>query len=102
MQSVMVPPALEPRTVPRPLVSLPRCAFVAALALVLGLAGCGRKGTLDPPPASTPEPAAQAAAPGPNGQAATPGPNGQAAAPNTPNTPPGTPNRKLPIDWLLN
>jgi predicted small lipoprotein YifL len=78
--------------VQRLLVSLPRCAFVAALALALGLAGCGRKGALDPPPASAVEPAAQ---PG-----AAPGPNGQAAA--APNAQPGTPNRKLPIDWLLN
>ena len=40
-------------------------AAVGALVAALGLAGCGRKGGLDPPPGSTAlEPAPVAAAPG--------------------------------------
>jgi predicted small lipoprotein YifL len=73
--------------------SLPaRCAVVAALALALGLAGCGRKGSLDPPPASVADPAAAGApAPGPDGQVAASGPPGTQPAPK----------KRLPIDWLL-
>ena len=79
---------------PRQSMSLPaRCAVVAALALALGVAGCGRKGALDPPPASTPQPA--------SGAAVQPGaPDGQAAA-GAPNAPAPAPSKKLPIDWLL-
>jgi predicted small lipoprotein YifL len=97
----MVPPSSGARTVPRPFVSLvSRCAVVAALVLALGLAACGRKGSLDPPPGAaaaelpavpgTPPTAAAEAdtRPAPAGTA------GQAAAPVGP-------KRRLPIDWLL-
>jgi len=73
----------------------PRCALVAALALTLALAGCGRKGALDPPPGGLTEPSvvAQPTAVGPDGQ-----PVAVAPAP-----PPEDPRKKrLPlIDWLL-
>jgi predicted small lipoprotein YifL len=38
--------------VPEPHRLLPRLAIFAALVAALALAGCGRKGPLDPPPAS--------------------------------------------------
>ena len=79
---------------PRPLVSLSvRCALAAALAL--GLAGCGRKGALDPPPGGLAEPTVF-------GTQQAPPPDGQVAA--GPNAPPATqPAKKTtPLDWLLN
>ena len=74
-----------------------RCAVVAALALALALAGCGRKGALDAPPGGLTESSvvAQPTAVGPDGQpvAAAPAP---ASAPEDPR------KRRLPlIDWLL-
>jgi predicted small lipoprotein YifL len=89
--------------VPRPLVSLPARYAVAAalaLALALGLAGCGRKGALDPPPGGLADPSVTSSAP----PAAAPAPDGQVAASAAPANPPGTPpapKRRLPIDWLL-
>jgi hypothetical protein len=86
--------------VPRPLVSRPvRYAVAATLVLALGLAGCGRKSALDPPPGGLADPsvtgaAPPAAPPGPDGQVAAVGPNGQPAAQ------PAT-KKRLPIDWLL-
>ena len=69
-----------------------RCALVAAVALALG--GCGRKGSLDPPPGGLAEPTVIGAQPTP-----APGPDGQvAAAPPAPQ-----PAKKTtPLDWLLN
>ena len=76
-----------------------RIAVIGALVAALGLAGCGRKGGLDPPPdASIPEPSA-GAQPGPGpGPVAGPavGPDGKALAPAQ------GPRRSTPIDWLLN
>ena len=69
---------------------LVRIAVIGALVAALGLAGCGRKGGLDPPPGAT------AAA----DQSAPPG----AAPPASPDAlPPSTqplPRRTL-IDWLI-
>lgn len=86
---------------PRPFVSLvPRCAVVAALALALGLAACGRKSSLDPPPgaAAAELPAVPGTPPTAAAEADTrpapAGTPGQAAAPVGP-------KRRLPIDWLL-
>jgi predicted small lipoprotein YifL len=67
-----------------------RIAVIGALVAALGLAGCGRKGGLDPPPGAT------AAA----DQAAPPG----AAPPASPDAlpPPTQPlPRRTPIDWLI-
>ena len=69
---------------------LVRIAVIGALVVALGLAGCGRKGGLDPPPGAT------AAA----NQAAPPG----AAPPTSPDAlpPPVQPlPRRTPIDWLI-
>jgi hypothetical protein len=83
------------RIVPRLLVNLSiRCALVAAVALALGLGGCGRKGALDPPPGGLANPTVIGAQPAP-----TPGPDGQVAA--TPTAPQPT-KKTTPLDWLLN
>ena len=86
---------------PRPLVSLcTRCALAAALALALGLGGCGRKGALDPPPGGLADPTVIGAQPAP-----PPGPDGQVAAAAGPNAPPAAqpPARKqFLLDWLIN
>jgi predicted small lipoprotein YifL len=81
--------------VPRPLANLSlRCALAAALALGLGLAGCGRKGSLDAPPGGLADPTVIGVQPAP-----APGPDGQVAA-----VPPAPqPAKKTtPLDWLLN
>jgi predicted small lipoprotein YifL len=72
---------------------LVRIAVIGALAAALGLAGCGRKGGLDPPPGASvvDQGAPGAPPPGPAGI----GPDGRPLAP-----PP--PKRTTPIDWLLN
>jgi predicted small lipoprotein YifL len=80
--------------------TLTRIAVIGALVASLGLAGCGRKGGLDPPPgasASIAEPTVAGAQPGPlpGGQEIV-GPDGRAAAPAQ------GPQRSTPIDWLLN
>ena len=69
---------------------LVRIAVIGALVAALGLAGCGRKGGLDPPPGAT------AAA----DQSVPPG----AAPPASPDAlpPPTQPlPRRTPIDWLI-
>ena len=60
--------------------------LLGALVAALGLAACGRKGPLDPPPAS--------AVPA---DGVRPSNIGSEQAPE-----PGPPKRHLPIDWLLN
>lgn len=85
---------------PRRLMSIAvRCALGAVLALALGLAGCGRKGALDPPPGGLAEPTVIGAQPAP-----APGPDGQvAAAGGAPAAPAPQPAKKTtPLDWLLN
>jgi predicted small lipoprotein YifL len=70
---------------------LVRIAVIGALVAALGLAGCGRKGGLDPPPGATA--AADQAAPPPG-----------VAPPASPDAlpPPVQPlPRRTPIDWLI-
>jgi predicted small lipoprotein YifL len=70
---------------------LARIAVIGVLAATLGLAGCGRKGALDPPPGAA---AAEAKDVPPD---ATP-----ERSPNyDPNVPPAGPKRRLPIDILI-
>ena len=72
---------------------LARIATIGALVAALGLAGCGRKAGLDPPPAaaaSTQDPIAPADAPpviGPDGK---------------PMAPPANEKKQFFLDWLLN
>ena len=70
---------------------LVRIAVIGALVAALGLAGCGRKGGLDPPPGATAAAADPSVAPG-------------AAPPASPDAlpPPTQPlPRRTPIDWLI-
>ena len=71
-----------------------RIAAIGALVAALGLAGCGRKSGLDPPPAAVTDPAIAAEpAAGPD---IVVGPDGRPMAPAV------APKRSTPIDWLLN
>jgi predicted small lipoprotein YifL len=86
--------------VPRPLASISvRCALAAALTLALGVAGCGRKGSLDPPPGGLAEPTVIGAQPAP-----PPAPDGAVAAATSPGAPPppAPAKKQTPLDWLLN
>ena len=69
-----------------------RIAAIGALVAALGLAGCGRKAGLDPPPGAT---AAETSPSRPDLEPAI-GPDGKVVA-----TPQG-PKRSTLIDWLLN
>ena len=71
---------------------LARIAAIGALVAALGLAGCGRKGGLDPPPGATP---AEVNVSRPDLEPAI-GPDGKVIAA------PQGPKRSTPIDWLLN
>ena len=69
---------------------LVRIAVIGAIVAALGLAGCGRKGGLDPPPGATAA-AEQSAPPG-----AAPPASPDALPPSTQPLP-----RRTPIDWLI-
>jgi len=71
---------------------LARIAAIGALIAALGLAGCGRKGGLDPPPGAT---AADTSPSRPDLEPAI-GPDGKVMP-----SPQG-PKRRTLIDWLLN
>jgi predicted small lipoprotein YifL len=71
---------------------LSRFGAIGALIAALGLAGCGRKGGLDPPPGAT---AADTSVSRPDLEPAI-GPDGKVIAPSQ------GPKRSTPIDWLLN
>jgi predicted small lipoprotein YifL len=71
---------------------LARIAAIGALIAALGLAGCGRKGGLEPPPGAT---AADTSPSRPDLEPAI-GPDGRVIP-----SPQG-PQRRTPIDWLLN
>jgi len=88
--------------------TLARLALIGTLAAALGLGACGRKGPLDPPPGASLEGVTQPAAPGlinptpqrssigtGTGNYSGVGPDGQVQAP------PG-PNKRIPLDNLLN
>jgi predicted small lipoprotein YifL len=71
---------------------LARIAVVGALVAALGLAGCGRKGGLDPPPGASTADADGVVQPGAGPEI---GPDGQ------PMAPPPASRRRTPIDWLI-
>jgi hypothetical protein len=96
-QTVMVREILEP-ALSRPLWFV---AVIGAIALALPLAGCGRKGALDPPPGgyelepvTTKTPTTRRAAPPPKDQQPEYDEDGRPIAPQ------GL-KRKLPGDWLI-
>ncbi len=69
-----------------------RLALIGALAASLGLAACGRKGALDPPPGASL--AGDQTAPGGEKKYIL-GPDGKPLAP-------AGPNKRIPLDVLLN
>jgi predicted small lipoprotein YifL len=69
-----------------------RIAALGVLVAALGLAGCGRKGGLDPPPGATP---AETSVSRPDLEPAI-GPDGRVIAPTQ------GPKRTTPLDFLLN
>jgi predicted small lipoprotein YifL len=71
---------------------LVRIGVIGALVGAFGLAGCGRKGGLDPPPASVVDQNA-VVQPGQGGPET--GPDGKAKVPAS------AQRRRTPIDWLL-
>lgn len=78
--------------------ALHRLAVIAALMAALGVAGCGRKGALDPPPGASADPAmnvspANAEDPTLLGSVS----NRPSAAPVAPKGP----DRRIPLDVLL-
>ncbi|HEY6024293.1 MAG TPA: lipoprotein [Pseudolabrys sp.] len=72
-----------------------RIALIGALAASLGLTACGRKGPLDPPPGASL--AGDQAAPAGDARygSAVMGPDGKPLAP-------AGPNKRIPLDVLLN
>jgi len=87
-----------------------RLALIGMIAGALGLGACGRKGPLDPPPGASLEGVAQPNAPGlitntppqqrssigtSTGSYSGVGPDGQVQAPRGP-------NKRIPLDNLLN
>ena len=74
-----------------------RIALIGVLGASLGLAACGRKGPLDPPPAASlagGQPASVAEDPRDRSRPPV-GPDGKLIAP-------GAPNKQIPLDVLLN
>ncbi|HXX07992.1 MAG TPA: lipoprotein [Pseudolabrys sp.] len=73
-----------------------RIALIGALAASIGLAACGRKGPLDPPPAASLAGDQAVVAPDPSDRSKPPiGPDGKLIAP-------GAANKRIPLDVLLN
>jgi predicted small lipoprotein YifL len=71
-----------------------RLALIGALTATLGLAACGRKGPLDPPPAASVA-GEQTPAPEGRGGRVPIGPDGKPIAS-------GNVNKRIPLDVLLN
>ena len=87
--------------------TLGRLALVGVLAAALGLAACGRKGLLDPPPGASLEGVAQPNAPklitnkgGPIG--GTYDPDNPGVDENGKPIAPKVPEKRIPLDTLLN
>ncbi|MEP7031871.1 MAG: lipoprotein [Pseudolabrys sp.] len=81
-----------------------RLALIGVLAATLGLAACGRKGPLDPPPGASLAGEAQASSPGPIASpigGETKSGNSGIGPDGKPLLPPG-PNKRIPLDVLLN
>ena len=80
-------------------------AVIGALAAAFALAGCGRKGPLDPPPgaaaAETPARAASPASLNPLGDRSTPRSPSAFDSQGRPIAPANAPKRRLPMDWLI-
>jgi predicted small lipoprotein YifL len=81
---------------------LGRIALIGVAAAALLLAGCGRKGMLEPPPSSNALAAPQQAAPAQSGPALGEPDHSPLEGERTPDQPAGTPAKKtFFLDWLL-
>jgi predicted small lipoprotein YifL len=79
-------------------------ALVLVLGLALGLAGCGRKGPLDPPPGASLDGDARTSNPGSTGVTPIDGQNvdDRGVGPDGLLRAPKGPNKRIPLDVLLN
>lgn len=79
-----------------------RLALIGALAAAFALAGCGRRGPLDPPPGTwiTPPGAASISTNSQPGVTAPEPPPAETGPGGKPQAPPG-PNRRIHADWLI-
>ena len=88
--------------------SVSKLCAIAALIAALGVAGCGRKGGLDLPPAASATGQQESAAPPQEREARSIGsdlrPTGMRSSSSSSRNlpPPPSPKRDLPIDFLLN
>jgi predicted small lipoprotein YifL len=96
-------PAIQERHVVKP--RFAHIAVIGVLAAAFALAGCGRKGPLDPPPGAA---VSQPAKPANTGFGLSP--MATEAAPATPASfdsqgkpvaPANAPKKRLPMDWLI-
>jgi predicted small lipoprotein YifL len=83
-----------------------RAVLVGALAAGLGLGGCGRKGSLDPPPSASvtnnqPINAPPSLGEQPNPFSMAPSPEPLPAVPSTAPGAPPPPKKTFILDWLL-
>jgi predicted small lipoprotein YifL len=89
----------------RPIVKLrfAHLAVIGVLAAAFALAGCGRKGALDPPPGATAEKPAkqQSTALNPIGSREKTQDSGGFDADGKPVAPANAPKKRLPMDWLI-
>jgi predicted small lipoprotein YifL len=78
-------------------------AVIGVLAAAFALAGCGRKGPLDPPPGAVSEKPAQQKSAGFNPISSREKTDGSAGfdADGKPVAPANAPAKRLPMDWLL-
>jgi predicted small lipoprotein YifL len=80
-----------------------RVALLCLAVAALSLAGCGRKGMLEPPPSAGAMAAPQQAAPTQNGPALGEPDHGQLESDRQADQSTGTPAKKtFFLDWLLN
>ena len=83
---------------------LAHIAVIGALSAAFALAGCGRKGPLDPPPgaaAAEPPRAASPASLNPLGDRSTPRSPAAFDSQGRPIAPSNAPKKRLPMDWLI-
>jgi predicted small lipoprotein YifL len=80
-------------------------AVIGVLAAAFALAGCGRKGPLDPPPGVATSQPAPATTPNvgfsPLAERTTPATPAAFDTQGRPVAPQGAPKKRLPIDWLI-
>jgi predicted small lipoprotein YifL len=94
-------PPIQERLIVKP--RFAHLTVIGVLAAAFALAGCGRKGALDPPPGeATEKPAKQkSSALNPIGSREKTEDSGGFDASGKPVAPANAPKKRLPMDWLL-